>query len=106
MAKRLEEAHVVGVGVDDVDVVGVLRLDHQLGVVAETLDASSLSLQSKIKHTMTPGSRQVILGSRFRPFLISSLPRLAGNHNDDDDDGDDDDDDDDVMVMMVMADGQ
>ena len=33
---------------------------------------------------MTPGSRQVILGSRFRPFLISSLPRLAGKHNDDD----------------------
>ena len=49
----------------------------------------------KIKLTMTPGSRQVILGSRFRPFLISSLPRLAGNHNDDGDDGDDDDDDDD-----------
>ena len=45
MAKRLEEAHVVGVGVDDVDVVGVLRLDHQLGVVAKTLGASSLSLQ-------------------------------------------------------------
>ena len=33
---------------------------------------------------MTPGSRQVILGSRFRPFLISSLPRLAGKHHDDD----------------------
>ena len=33
---------------------------------------------------MTPGSRQVILGSRFRPFLISSLPRLAGKHDDDD----------------------
>ena len=45
MAKRLEEAHVVRVGVDDVDVVGVLRLDHQLGVVAKTLGASSLSLQ-------------------------------------------------------------
>ena len=44
MAKRLEEAHVVGVGVDDVDVVGVLRLDHQLGVVAETLDENASSL--------------------------------------------------------------
>ena len=47
VSKRLEEAHVVRVGVDDVDVVGVLRLDHQLGVVAETLgeNASSLALQ-------------------------------------------------------------
>lgn len=37
MSKWLEEAHVVGVSVDDVNVVSVLWLDHQLRVVAKPL---------------------------------------------------------------------
>ena len=37
MSKWLEEAHMVGVSVDDVNVVGVLCFDHQLRVVAKPL---------------------------------------------------------------------
>ena len=37
MTKRFKEAHMVGVGVDDVNIVGVLWFYHQLGVVAKTL---------------------------------------------------------------------
>ena len=37
VSKWFKEAHMVGVGVDDVNVVGVLWCDHQLGVVAKPL---------------------------------------------------------------------
>ena len=37
MSKWLEEAHMVGVSVDDVNVVSVLCFDHQLRVVAKPL---------------------------------------------------------------------